>query len=789
MQDRYDPKEAEPRISKFWEQAGIYAFDQNSGSEVYAIDTPPPTISGTIGIHHFFSYSQADFIARYKRMRGYNVFYPFGLDNNGIPTELLVEKLHNTTAEREGREKFVALVEQETKNYEKMYREVFARMGISVDWSLLYTTINSDVQKASQLSFLKLNEMGREYRKETPTIWCVKERTALSQMELKDMVLKSKFVTLRFSDEVVIATTRPEMLPACVAIFVNPEDERNKKHIGKKVRVPIFGQEVSVLADKRVDPEKGTGIVMCCTFGDLTDIEWYKAYGLQLRIIIDDRGRMLGEYFNGLTIRQAREKIIADLKEKGYLIEEKEIEHTVNVHERCNTEIEFLVKKQWYIRYLDMKEKLLELGNKLEWHPQYMKVRYENWVNGLQWDWSISRQRYYGVPFPVWYCKKCDEPVFADEGKLPVNPINDRPGKACSKCGSNEMVPETDILDTWATSSLTPLINGRWGEGGELMKKIYPMDLRPQAHDIISFWLFTTVVKCYLHTGKLPWKSAMISGHALDPKGRAMHKSLGNVIDPLLYIEKYGSDALKHWASLSKLGDDSSFQEKDVMTGARMANKMWNMAKFSRNNLDYDEAEAGNVMDKWVLAKAAFAVRDATRNLDEYNYAAAKRVADELFWAVADDYLEFIKHRIYKKERSANYALSEAFLTVIKLLAPFMPYVTEDVYQNLYAQKEKKKSIHVSGWPSISQKFASQENLEKGERIRKVIVYIRQWKHNNKMALNAPLESITIEGDLDEGIEDIKGTMSVKEVRKGKGIAEIPETGLKISIERGAEAL
>ena len=369
MKDKLEHKELEERIAKFWEENKIYEFDPSSKKEVYSIDTPPPTISGLIHLGHAFSYSQADFVARYKRMRGFSVFYPFGFDNNGIPTELLVEKMHNTTAEKEGREKFIKLVDSETKNFETMYKEVWSSIGISVDWSLLYTTIEKDTQKISQKSFLELNRMGRAYRKELPTIWCPKEGTSLSQMELKDKLLKSKFINIKFAEGVIIATTRPEMLPACVAIFVHPDDKKYAKLVGKRVKVPIFGQDVKIFADKRVDMEKGTGLVMCCTFGDLTDIEWYRAYNLELKIIIDKNGRMLPEYFKGVKIKVARENIIEDLKAKGFVVSEKDIEHNVNVHERCGTEIEFLVKKQWFIKYLDMKDELLELGKKLNWHP------------------------------------------------------------------------------------------------------------------------------------------------------------------------------------------------------------------------------------------------------------------------------------------------------------------------------------------------------------------------------------------------------------------------------------
>ncbi len=781
MQEKYVPKEAEPRLAQYWEEQKVYKFPTGEG-EIYAIDTPPPTISGFIHVGHVFSYSQADFMARYKRMRGFRVFYPFGLDNNGLPTEMLVEKQNNTTAEKVGREKFIELVETSIKEYEQMYVRIWKSVGVSVDWSFFYTTISKEVQRISQYSFLELNRMGRVYRRETPTIWCAKEGTSLSQMELEDKLLKSKFVTLKFSPEVMIATTRPEMLPACVAIFVNPDDKKHAKLVGKKVKVPLFGQEVTIMTDRRVDPEKGTGIVMCCTFGDLTDIEWYKAYNLPLRIIIDNHGRMLDPHFKGMKIKEARAAVIEELKQKGYLTEEKEIEHNVNVHERCKTEIEFLVTKQWYIRYLDMKEKLLELGNRLNWTPPHMKVRYENWVKGLQWDWSISRQRYYGIPFPVWYCGKCDEPVFAEKAELPVNPLSSKPKGACPKCGSGEFAPEKDVLDTWATSSLTPLINARWGLPGERME-VFPMALRPQAHDIISFWLFTTVVKSYLHTGKLPWKDVMISGHGLDQHGKPMHKSVGNTVDPIPVIEKYGADALRYWASSSKLGEDASFQEKDIITGARIVNKLWNVARFVAAN-PAKGAETTNIIDRWILARAMQTVKEATVEFDAYNYAGAKRIIEQFFWLFCDNYLEFIKYRIYNNDASANHTLNAAFNILLKLFAPFMPYVTEEAYLELYAEKEGKKSVHVSEWPAFDKKLADERSMKEGDVLCGIISTVRAWKHDNKMALNADLSELVLSELPKEGLEDIRGAMKIKKVVKGAGEMAVPETELKLSVKR-----
>lgn len=781
MKERLDHKELEERIAKFWEDEGIYSFRNDGPDKVYSIDTPPPTISGLIHLGHAFSYSQADFVARYKRMRGYNVFYPFGFDNNGIPTELFVEKTYGTTAEKEGREKFIGLVGGETAKFAEMYKSTWRSIGISVDWSLLYNTISEEVQKITQLSFIKLYRMGREYRMLLPTIWCPKEGTALSQMELKDKSLKSRFVTISFSDQIKIATTRPELLPACVAIFVNPDDTKNSVHVGKIVKVPIFGHEVKVIADRRVDMSKGTGMVMCCTFGDLTDIEWYKAYGLELKIVMDRHGKMLPEYFGGRKVREAREFVIEDLRKRGCIVDEKEIVHSVNVHERCGTEIEFLVKKQWFVKYLDMKQKLIELGRELEWNPKYMQVRYENWVNGLQWDWAISRQRLYGIPFPVWYCKKCDAPILALESDLPVNPMKDMPKSKCENCGSSEYVPEEDIFDTWATSSLTPLINARWGLDGKYMDSVYPMSLRPQAHDIISFWLFTTLVKCYLHTGKIPWKSVLISGHGLDSKGMPMHKSAGNIIEPKVVIEKYGADSLRHWASLSKLGDDASFQEKDVTSGARLVNKLWNTARFISMNDGKPEVKT-RIIDRWIASRATAVMEKVTEMMEEYNYSGAKREADAFFWFFCDNYVEFIKYRLYGGDRSPIKTLREVFLIIIKMQAPFMPYITEEVYQELYMKQEGCKSIHISKWPGRGDMLVDPDALAAGDEAQKVIAYIRQWKHDRKIALNAEISEVVASKDFGELEADIRGAMNIRKLSKGHATSKVEGTDVSIEI-------
>ncbi|MEM3211870.1 MAG: valine--tRNA ligase [Candidatus Micrarchaeaceae archaeon] len=783
MESKYNPSIEEPAIQDFWERERIFAFDDSSDKPVFSIDTPPPTVSGDLHMGHVFSYSQAEFIARYKRMRGFNVFYPFGLDNNGLPTELLIEKKFNIIAEDLGRNKFVELVQKEIQYYNESYIALFKRLGLSIDWSLTYQTISEEVQKISQKSFIELYKSGRIVRKESPVLYCPKCRTVVSQMELEDKPMKSKLVYVKFSDDLIIATTRPELIPACVGIFVNPKDERYAKIVNTTVKVPITGHEVKVFADDSIRPDFGTGAEMCCTFGDQNDIALYKAYGLDLRLIIDDHGLLTVEPYKGLSIKDARTKIIEDLKAKGLVLKEEDIEHSVNVHERCGTEIEYLIKKQWYVAYLDLKDKFIEQGRKIKWYPEYMRVRYENWVNGLKWDWCISRQRYFGVYFPLWYCKACGRVKLADEADIPVNPFTDKPKGKC-ECGSDEFVPETDIMDTWATSSLTPLINARWGLDNKYIDKIYPMSMRANAYEIISFWDFTSIVKSLLHTNTIPWENLMISGQGLDQHGKPMHKSHGNVVDPWLYINKYGADAVRYWASSSVLGENNSFQEKEVIAGSRLSNKIWNLARLiSMTCADYEEASPRSALDAYFLSELKTVIAKATEYFEAYDYFKARNTVEEFFWKFANDYVEFVKKRIYANDNDAKYAINTAFIALLKLFAPFMPFVTEKVYQSLYKQAGEK-SIHVSEWPNGSKISVVDSLAEEGKKAYDTILFIRQWKHNNKLALNAPIASVSLIGISESAFKDITDAMNIGMISTGVGdnAEQIPGTDIKIKI-------
>lgn len=783
MDKIFKPKESEKKWQKFWIDKKIYKFDPRSKKPIFSCDTPPPTVSGVMHMGHALAYSQADFIMRFQRMQGNNIFYPWGFDDNGLATERFVEKKIGKRSRDMPRSKFVKICLKETQQAEKELQQAWASLGISPDWSINYRTIDNWCQRVSQLSFLELYKMGREYRKEAPTIWCPECQTAIAQVELEDKELSSQFNTVIFKVEgknLEIATTRPELLPACVAVFVHPEDERYKHLVGKKALVPLFNFEVPILEDDKVETEKGTGAVMCCCFGDIFDVEWWYKHKLPLKIVITKDGKMaaLAREYKGLTIKQARKKIIQDLKNLGLLTEQKSIQHTLNVHERCGTEVEFLVTKQWFIKYLDLKKQFLEAGNKLNWHPKYMKIRYDNWIKGLQWDWCISRQRYYGIPFPVWYCKDCDEIILADEKDLPVDPLENKPKKPCPKCGSKEFIPEKDVLDTWATSSLTPMIATKWKKDNKFFKKINPMSLRSNGHDIITFWLFNTVVKSLLHEKQIPWKDIMVNGFVLDPKGRKMSKSKGNVIDPLDIIKLYGSDALRFWAASAKLGSDIPFKEKEITAGQRFITKLWNASRFASMHLKDFKTKPKKLepMDIYLLSKLQTIINNSTKSFLEYEYSKTKFDVENFFWhTFCDNYLEIIKDRLYNPDKrgkearqSAQYVLYTTLLTVLKLMAPITPHITEEIYQLYFQKREKAKSIHLSDWPKVDNNLIDKKLEVKGDEVVDIISKVRQFKQKHQKSLKTPVKITLLKNQISElFLEDLKAATNA-EIKFGR---------------------
>ncbi len=808
---KYEPNEIEPRIQQFWEENKVFRFDPNSEKPTYSIDTPPPTLSGYIHMGHVLSYSQAEFVARYQRMIGKNVFYPMGFDDNGLPTERFVEKKYKVNIRKLGREEFVKLCLKETEIGGANYREVWTKLGISVDWSLLYSTINKRCQATSQRSFIDIYGKSRMERRNEPAIWCPLCQTSLAQADVEDSEEKKSFLnTIKFKGEdgsdLLIATSRPELIPACVALIVSPDDERYRSLVGKSGITPLFNVKVPILADRKVDPEFGTGMVMVCTFGDKTDIDWWRQFNLPLKLAITAYGTMneIAGPYKGLKLEDCRKKVLEDLTEAGLLVEQKPISHVMNVHERCGTPVEFYVTPQWFIKILDLKEELLAQGAKLKWYPDYMKVRYDTWINGLKWDWCISRQRYFGVPFPLWYCAKCGEVALAEDSQLPVDPMTTQPLHPCKKCGSTEFEPDKDVMDTWATSSVTPLINANWGTQNSILDKIYPMGMRPQSHEIIRTWLFYTVIKSYIHTNSLPWNNVMISGQGLDPNGKAMHKSKGNIIEPLPIVDKYSADAVRWWAASAKLGDDLAFKEKEVVYGQKFANKLFNASRFvSLHITDYKPSTDPklDLIDRWLLTKLNDVIRESTANFDKYEYSKAKSLTEQFFWGdLCDNYLEMIKERLYKKEemgesgKAAQYTLYYALLYSLKLLAPFTPHITEDIYQRLFKENEGDMSLHVSKWPETNAQWSDLEALKLGNMAVVIISSLRQYKNSQNMAQNAVLSCVTISS---EGLEDdirrvdpvLRDVMKISDIKYGAvetadAVSSIGNTEIKLKIEK-----
>ncbi len=734
----YNFKQVEEKWKKYWEREKIYSFKPGK-KKVYSIDTPPPTLSGEMHIGHAFSYSQQDFIARFQRMTGFGksqVFYPFGTDDNGLPTERLIERLKGVKSKEMSRSNFIELCLKTLKEITPEFIQAWKDLGISCDYDAYYSTIDNNSRKISQKAFLDLYKKKLIYKEEFPTIWCPECQTSIAQAELEDKEIPSSFLTLKFgvnNKEVLIATTRPELLGACVAIFVNPNDKRYKSLIGKKSRVPLFDHEVQIISDSSASMEKGTGAMMVCSYGDKYDVDAVKRHKLTPRIIFNKNGTLNFGEFNGMKIKEARKKIIHELKEKNLIKEEKNIKHTVNVHDKCGTEIEFLPTSQWFIKILDKKKRWFELGKKINWHPEYMYKRYENWVNGLEWDWNISRERHFGIPIPVWECENCNEIILASEKELPIDPIQVK--KICHKC-KKEAKPENKVLDTWATSSLTPQIISNLAKGISL-----PLSLRPQAHDIIRTWAFYTIVRSYLHGNKLPWKDIIISGF-VKLEGEKMSKSKGNVISPKNVINEFGADTLRFAAANSKLGEDLNYQEKDLIAGKRFIIKLLNASRFVFMNLkDYNGKKPKELKkdDVMFLGKLNKIIKIVTDSFDDYEYSRAKQEVDDFFWKdFCSYYLESVKKVIYENKdgkTSAQYTLYQSLLTILKLISPIMPFITEEIYQEHFRKTEKDKSIHISKWSKAGEERYT-KNLEK---IEENLYKVHQFKSSNRLPLNTPV--------------------------------------------------
>ncbi|HZD10207.1 MAG TPA: valine--tRNA ligase [Candidatus Binatia bacterium] len=754
---RYDPSTIEPELAEKWREDGVYHFNADSDRPVFSIDTPPPTVSGGLHLGHAFSYSHTDFIARFWRMRGYNIYYPMGFDDNGLPTERLVERAVGARAEQIEREAFIDRCIAISQEFEAAYEGLFSRLGLSVDWRYAYRTYAPESRRLAQWSFSDLFRRGLVYRRRAPVIWCPTCHTAIAQAEVDDLQRESAFYTLAFrldSGEILpIATTRPELLPACVAIFLHPDDPRASDLLQRRAEVPLFGQQVPILADEAADPHKGTGIVMCCTFGDTADVEWWYKHELALIEAIGPQGTMLAAAgpYAGLPVEETRRKIVSDLAESGKLLRQEQVDQNVRVHERCDTPIEFVVSRQWFVSLLPSRESLQEAGNALHWHPSHMKARYEQWLQSLGWDWCISRQRTFGVPFPLWYCDECGEVLLAPEDALPVDPRERPPDEKCPHCGCGRFTPETDVMDTWATSSLSPQIAGRMFAEPSLYEKVFPYSLRPQAHEIIRTWALYTVAKSQFHFRQLPWRHVAISGWGLAPQGTGkISKSRGG--GPLGFmetIERYSADAVRYWAASTGFGKDTVIDERKIQAGAKLVTKLWNVARFSQRFLRTSASEQQldlsslTPADRWILSRSQRLIQRVTSLMEGYDYATAKSEIESFFWTeFAGNYLEMAKKRLYDGGEAACGAqetLRAVLLSTLKLLAPFLPYVTDTIYNGLWPAEG---SLHRSPWPDVEMRFVDKEAESIGETLVAIAAAARRHKSESNMSLGAELRHL-----------------------------------------------
>ena len=809
---KYKFDESEKKWQIFWQENAIYHWSKSEAREnSFIVDTPPPGVSGQLHIGHVYSYTHTDFIVRHRRMKGKNVFYPMGFDDNGLPTERLVEKEKNIRANSVSRKEFINICNEVIAKEETKFRALFNRIALSVDWNLEYQTINPLSCKISQMSFLDLIEKGQIYRDSQPMLWDSVDQTALAQAEIEDRekvtFMNDILFSLENGDKITIATTRPELLPACVSVFFHPEDKRYNYLEGQFAFTPLFNVKVPLLADDMVDPEKGTGLVMCCTFGDQTDIAWWRKHKLPTNIIISKQGRIENIQFDnscankikaeqfaaqltGLTVTAARSKIIELLKKEGLLVNQVQKLQTVKCAERSGAPLEILTTPQWFIKTIIHKEALLKKSDELNWYPKFMKIKLDRWIEGIGMDWCISRQRYFGVPFPVWYSKRAGEegkPIFAKNHQLPVDPLVDLP----EGYNKEEVIPDYDVMDTWATSSVSPQLNSHGVSNNHMVdenryKKLFPADLRPQAHEILRTWAFYTMLKAYLHENTLPWKDIMVSGWCLAQDKSKMSKSKGNVLIPEILLEAHGSDIIRYWCASSKLGTDTAYSEDVINNGKRLVNKLWNAAKFASTHFDKisDSDKALSLcevkhkitrdFDKYLVNQVVDLVDYADQELTNYEYATAIDKTEKFFWALfCDNYLEITKTRAYNENGeddegalSTHLTLYHTLKTLLQLFAPIVPHITEELFHILYA-KDISESIHMRGsWPNIREAKFTDIDETKSEDLLEILELVRKIKAQDNLSIKSPISYIEIEGIMlpDNLISDLKNVTSAKEI-------------------------
>lgn len=835
----FDAKQTETRWQEQWAASRIYAWDPSRGrDETFVVDTPPPTVSGSLHVGHLFSYSHQDFIVRFQRMCGKNIFFPIGWDDNGLPTERRVQNLYNVKCEAHlhyepnlrrdrgikgdplpvSRRNFIELCDTVTKEDEQAFRHLWTRLGLSYDWEQEYATIDEHCRRTSQASFLELLAAGEVYQAERPVMWDVDFQTAIAQAEIEDKEMPSAYHFLRFGVEgshehLVIATTRPELLAACVAVLVHPQDERYRQFIGRNAVTPLFHVPVPIMADPKADPEKGTGVVMVCTFGDQTDVEWWRNYQLPLRQIVGRNGCLLPIAFEkhgnwqslnpekanavyaqlqGHYVKKAQ-KIIMEIAAATEGVVDRprqEITHAVKFFEKGDRPLELIPTRQWYTRILDKKDALIVQGRKIEWHPAFMQKRYESWVEGLNQDWCLSRQRYFGVPIPVWY--KLDERgtvnyearILPEVQRLPVDPMEDCPAgyTEAQRDQPGGFTGDPDVMDTWATSSLTPQIASHWVDDRTRHVKLFPMDIRPQSHEIIRTWAFYTIVKAYLHEKEVPWRNVVISGWILDPDRKKMSKSQGNVVTPEPLIDEFGADSVRYWAARARLGVDTAYDEQVFRVGKKLVTKLFNASKFVLMRIEGVDTEllgpqsVSEESDRAVIAELRPLLERVTKSFAAFDYAQALALTEDFFWRTfCDNYLELAKARTYDEGRSPGRISACATLrllhrAVLRMFAPFVPYITEEVWSWAYAQDaDMRSSVHLSPWPSEVElaAIAPPSDPESWGLAVLVMDAVRRAKAEANLSMAAPVARISLSGSeetqraLEPLLDDIRRMLKI----------------------------
>ncbi len=806
----------EIKWQEYWQKTNLYHFNPDENRPRYIIDTPPPYPTGSIHIGHVLNWLYMDLIARWKRMNGYSVLFPQGWDCHGLPTEVKVEEIHDIKKNDVSREEFRKMcIELTSENIQGMKTQM-QRMGYCQDWSREYVTMTPEYQEKTQTSFLQMYHDDLIYRDVHPVNWCPRCETAIAFAEVEYQENETFLNYLEFpasSEEsgVPIATTRPELLAACVAVVVHPDDERYQHLAGKKVEVPLFGREVEIITDQEVDPEFGTGAVMICTFGDKTDVTWVNRYNLDVIEAINEQGIMqevCGKYC-GLTLDECKKLIVEDLENEGFLTKKEKVDQNVGQCWRCKTPIEILVKKQWFIAVKQLNPQIIEAAEGMKWVPEHMKTRLLNWTGSMDWDWCISRQRIFATPIPVWYCKSCGKVIVPPKEELPIDPTQTQPSDPC-QCGSTDFIPEVDVLDTWMDSSITPLVIAGWPLPE--YKDLFPSNIRQQGHDIIRTWAFYTILRSLALTGEAPFENVVVNGMVFGEDGHKMSKSRGNVIVPEEVVEEYGADALRLWAANSVPGSDVPFAWKDVQHGYKFLRKFWNAFRFVNMHLaGYNHKNDNNLtknlkpLDKWILSVLNHLVGEVTQAMEEYNFAHARSRIQSFIWHdFCDEYIEAVKYRLYTEDegqskQAALYTLKTVISTSLRLLSPFTPHFTEEI--NYYLQNqvntlsgsektddETYESIHLEKWPKVQEDLLDESFEAIGQMGVEVISQLRRFKASKKMPLNTPLKKATIYASSEDVYNhlnllesDIKGTMRIENVEITRGKPDVREVVVEVT--------